>query len=100
MNALMLLTGRGRYHLDKLRRRVSAATGQWLWRFSATSFPHRIRKSHRQLALVDVVYHLFGGLAGHRVHPHVQRSFRLKTKSALCVPSCKLLTPRSLSNRR
>src|SRR5216684_1229172 len=26
---------------------VSAATGQWLWRFSATSFPHRIRKSHR-----------------------------------------------------
>ena len=26
----------------------SAAPEQWLWRFSATSFPHRIRKSHRQ----------------------------------------------------
>jgi hypothetical protein len=23
------------------------ATGQWLWRFSATSFPHRIRKSEQ-----------------------------------------------------
>src|SRR5205814_10077529 len=27
---------------------ISAATGQWLWRFSATSFPHLIRKSDRQ----------------------------------------------------
>src|SRR6202158_6344589 len=35
-----------------------------------------------QLTLVDVVYHLFGGLARHRVHSHVERSFRLKTKSA------------------
>ena len=23
-----------------------ALTGQWLWRFSATSFPLRVRKSH------------------------------------------------------
>src|SRR3981189_32930 len=38
------------------------------------------------LALVEVVYHLFGGVARHRIHPHVERSIRLKTKSAGCVP--------------
>src|ERR1700693_3677407 len=35
-----------------------------------------------KLALVEVVYHLFGGTLGVRVHPHVERSFRLKTESA------------------
>src|SRR5712691_6361108 len=38
-----------------------------------------------KLALVEVVYHLFGGTLGPRVHPHVQRSLRLKTKSARCI---------------
>src|SRR5271170_2364315 len=35
-----------------------------------------------KLALVEVVYHLFGGTLGVRVHPHIERSIRLKTKSA------------------
>src|SRR5258707_12404639 len=35
-----------------------------------------------KLALVEVVYHLFGGTLTLRVHPHVERSFRLKTESA------------------
>src|SRR5277367_6405049 len=35
-----------------------------------------------KLSLVEVVYHLFGGSLATRVHPHVERSIRLKTKSA------------------
>src|SRR5580700_11079659 len=35
-----------------------------------------------KLALVEVVYHLFGGSLTLRVHPHVERSIRLKTESA------------------
>src|ERR1700687_696842 len=35
-----------------------------------------------KLSLVEVVYHLFGGTLRPRVHPHVERSVRLKTKSA------------------
>ena len=35
-----------------------------------------------KLSLVEVVYHLFGGTFVMRVHPHIERSFRLKTKSA------------------
>src|SRR5271157_2155280 len=35
-----------------------------------------------KLTLVEVVYHLFGGSLRPRVHSHVERSFRLKTKSA------------------
>src|SRR5258708_6954642 len=34
-----------------------------------------------KLALVEVVYHLFGGTLTLRVHPHVERSIRLKTES-------------------
>src|SRR5690348_10692201 len=43
-----------------------------------TEFVNHIGK----LALVEVVYHLFGGQLGLRVHPHVERSFRLKTEAA------------------
>src|SRR5438874_1344206 len=35
-----------------------------------------------KLSLVEVVHHLFGGTLATRVHPHVERSIRLKTKSA------------------
>src|ERR1700733_2846238 len=35
-----------------------------------------------KLSLVEVVYHLFGGTLAMRVHSHVERSIRLKTKSA------------------
>src|SRR6266446_1102790 len=38
-----------------------------------------------KLALVEVVYHLFGGTLRPRVHPHVERSIRLKTESACCI---------------
>src|SRR5580704_3943930 len=35
-----------------------------------------------KLTLVEVVYHLFGATLATRVHPHVERSIRLKTESA------------------
>src|SRR5579862_9216784 len=35
-----------------------------------------------KLSLVEVVYHLFGGTLRLRVHPHIERSIRLKTESA------------------
>src|SRR5579871_2326820 len=38
-----------------------------------------------KLSLVEVVYHLFGGTLTLRVHPHGERSFRLKTESARAV---------------
>src|SRR5947209_14107883 len=34
-----------------------------------------------KLWLVEVVYHLFGGTLRPRVHPHIERSLRLKTES-------------------
>src|SRR5215470_14678983 len=46
-----------------------------------TEFVNQIGK----LTLIELVYHLFGGQLGHRVHPHVERSVRLKTKSPCCV---------------
>src|SRR5271155_3609397 len=38
-----------------------------------------------KLALVEVVYHLFGGTLRPRVHPHIERSIRLKTESACSI---------------
>jgi len=35
-----------------------------------------------EIALVELVYHLIGGTLAVRVHPHVERSFRLKAESA------------------
>src|SRR6266487_3889512 len=35
-----------------------------------------------KLTLVEVVYHLFGGTLATRVHPHIERSIRLKAESA------------------
>src|SRR5580692_8649867 len=42
-----------------------------------TEFVNHIGK----LALIEVIYHLFGGSARHRIHPHVQGPIRLKTKA-------------------
>src|SRR5579859_7189688 len=42
-----------------------------------TEFVNQIGK----LALVELVYHLFGSGLGHGIHPHVQWPFRLKTKA-------------------
>src|SRR5205814_3762347 len=39
----------------------------------------------REIFFAHVVYHLIGGPLCLRVHPHVERSFRLKTESALWV---------------
>src|SRR5215471_6040015 len=36
----------------------------------------------REILFAHVVYHLIGGALAVRVHPHVERSFRLKTESA------------------
>src|SRR3954462_13817308 len=37
----------------------------------------------REVFFVHAIYHLIGGTLALRVHPHVERSFRLKTESAL-----------------
>src|SRR3954471_24902084 len=39
-----------------------------------------------EIALVELVYHLIGGTLAVRVHPHVERSFRLKAESARRIP--------------
>jgi hypothetical protein len=46
-----------------------------------------------KLSLVEVVYHLFGGTLAMRVHPHIERSFRLKTESACCVVELQAADP-------
>src|SRR5882762_10344535 len=50
-----------------------------------------------KLSLVEVVYHLFGGTLRPRVHPHVERSIRLKTKSACRVGELQAASPMSAS---
>src|SRR5271169_722058 len=46
-----------------------------------------------KLSLVEVVYHLFGGSLATRVHPHVERSIRLKTESARAVVKLQAANP-------
>src|SRR5438045_9753164 len=40
----------------------------------------------REIFFTTVVYHLIGGALFIRVHPHVERPFRLKTESARRIP--------------
>src|SRR5439155_5515070 len=75
--------GRGRYDFRKVhgssyRPRPDNGSGDSPRPPFLTEFVNQVGKCD----LVDLIYHLFGGLAGQRVHPHIQRSFRLKTKSA------------------
>src|SRR6204780_4454341 len=75
--------GRGRYYLGKMcrrsyRPRPDNGSGDSPRPPFLSEFVNHIGK----LALVEVVYHLFGGPLATRVHPHVERSIRLKTKSA------------------
>src|SRR5258706_14194890 len=46
-----------------------------------------------KLALVEVVYHVFGGTLRPRVRPHVERSIRLKTESARCIGKLQAAKP-------
>src|SRR5215468_8191781 len=46
-----------------------------------------------KLSLVEVVYHLFGGTLRVRIHPHIERSFRLKTESACGVVKLQAADP-------
>src|SRR5215813_11224023 len=39
----------------------------------------------REFLFAHVIYHLIGGALGMRVHPHVERPFRLKAESARCL---------------
>src|SRR5437016_868149 len=75
--------GRGRYdfrelHGSSYRPRPDNGSGDSPRPPFLTEFVNHIGK----LALVHVIYHLIGGQLGLRVHPHVERSFRLKTKAA------------------
>src|SRR6266404_5137860 len=36
----------------------------------------------REVFFVHAIYHLIGGTLSMRVHPHIERSFRLKTKTS------------------
>ena len=78
--------GRGRYHLRQLcggvnRPRPNNGSGDSPRPPFLTEFVNRVGK----LALVEAVYHLFGGQPRLRIHPHIQGPVCLKTKSALCV---------------
>src|SRR6185503_10857051 len=46
-----------------------------------TEFVNHVGK----LALIEAIYHLFGGQPRLSVHPHIKGPFRLKTKSSRCV---------------
>ena len=75
--------GRGRNHFRQLcggvnRPRPNNGSGDSPRPPFLTEFVNRIGK----LTLVDAVYHLFGSLPGLRIHPHIQRTICLKTKSA------------------
>src|SRR5437899_9552576 len=74
--------GRGRNHGCELRSRQyrprpDNGSGDSPRPPFLTEFVNQIGK----LTLVELVYHLFSGQLGLRVHPHVERSFRLKTES-------------------
>ncbi len=78
--------GRGRYHTRQLcggmnRPRPNNGSGDSPRPPFLTEFVNRIGK----LALVELIYHLFGGQPRLRIHPHIQGSFRLKTESSRCV---------------
>src|SRR5690348_5265326 len=85
MNALVFhWPGRSPYNIRQLlggmyRPRPDNGSGDSPRPPFLTEFVNHIGK----LALVHVVYHLIGGQLGLRVHSHVERSFRLKTKAAL-----------------
>src|ERR1700690_1056170 len=75
--------GRGRYYLGKMcgrsyRPRPANGSGDSPRPPFLSEFVNHIGK----LSLVGVFYHLFGATLTTRVHPHVERSVRLKTKSA------------------
>src|SRR5271165_2801040 len=89
MNAPLSLVhwpGRSRYDLRKMcgganRPRPNNGSGDSPRPPFLTEFVNRIGK----LALIEAIYHLFGGLPRLRIHSHVQGAFRLKTKSARSV---------------
>ena len=72
-------------HPPVVRWYESAAPEQWLWRFSATSFPHRIRKSHRQAHARRSDLPLVRRSAPIAYSSAYQGPFRLKTESSRCV---------------
>ena len=92
--------GRGRYDICKFRSstyrpRPDNGSGDSPRPPFLTEFVNQIGECD----LVDLIYHLFGGGPGLRIHSHVERSFRLKTKaSRSALSSCRLLTPRSASS--
>ena len=78
--------GRGRYYLRKMRRtayrpRPTNGSGDSPRPPFLSKFVNHVGK----LSLVEVVYHLFGGTLRVRVHPHIERPFRLKTESTRSV---------------
>src|SRR5712692_9008540 len=75
--------GRGRYHICKFRSctywpRPDNGSGDSPRPPFLTEFVNQIRECD----LVRLIYHLFGGGPGLRIHSHVERPFRLKTEAA------------------
>jgi hypothetical protein len=87
MDSLMFhCWGRGRYDSRQVRRtsyrpRPNNGSGDSPRPPFLTEFVNRIGKSF----LVETIYHLIGGQLAMWIHPHVERSFRLKTESAVGV---------------
>src|SRR5712691_1237847 len=74
--------GRGRNHGCELRSRVDGprpdnGSGDSPRPPFLTEFVNQVRECD----LVNLIYHLFGGGPGLRIHSHVERSFRLKAKA-------------------
>ena len=74
--------GRGRYHSCKFRSctywpRPDNGSGDSPRPPFLTEFVNQIGECD----LVRLIYHLFGGGPGLRIHSHVERSFRLKTEA-------------------
>jgi len=83
MNSRFHWPGRGRYHFSKMLRaayrpRPTNGSGDSPRPPFLTEFVNQIGK----LALAELVYHLFSGLPGLRIHPHVERPFRPETEPA------------------
>src|SRR5207248_2554189 len=86
--------GRGRYHLRKMRctsyrPRPNNGSGDSPRPPFLTEFVNQVG----EFFFVEPIYHLIGGALATHFHAHIERSFRLKTESALRVGQLQTAQP-------
>ncbi len=69
--------------LEIARKRLGHPPPEFEGNWPQVTLVHASFAEIGELALVHPIYHLIGGTFGVRVHPHVERSFRLKAESPL-----------------